>query len=403
MGVQPASQAEWPASLDVSRLIAGGWSPVPFREFVLKVHSRCDLACDYCYMYTMADQSWRQRPARMSRPVADRTAERIAEHVSAHRLTRIKVILHGGEPLLAGTDLIGYVVASVRAAVGSHVHVDVTVQSNGTRLDKEYLDCFLELGVRVGISIDGDVSAQDRHRRYSNGRGSYAAVNAALALLASERYRGIFGGLLCTVDLRNDPTDTYEALLRSGPPMIDFLLPHRNWASPPASSAESPYGDWLAAVFDRWYQAPVRETRVRLFAEIMHGILGGASTTESVGLSPVAVAVIDSDGTIEQSDNLRSAYPGAQATGLHVDRDSFDRALLEPGIVARQIGAMALSPECRGCQAMQVCGGGQYAHRYRPGTGFLNPSVYCADLFRLIAYISRTMRQGVAGLRAGGE
>ena len=146
MGVQPASQAEWPASLDVSRLIAGGWSPVPFREFVLKVHSRCDLACDYCYMYTMADQSWRQRRARMSRPVADRTAERIAEHVSAHRLTRIKVILHGGEPLLAGTDLIGYVVASVRAAVGSHVHVDVTVQSNGTRLDKEYLDCFLSSG-----------------------------------------------------------------------------------------------------------------------------------------------------------------------------------------------------------------------------------------------------------------
>ena len=37
-----------------------GW-PVPLRQFVLKVHSRCDLACDHCYVYQSADQSWRGR------------------------------------------------------------------------------------------------------------------------------------------------------------------------------------------------------------------------------------------------------------------------------------------------------------------------------------------------------
>jgi uncharacterized protein len=30
-------------------------------EFIVKVHSRCDLSCDYCYMYEMADQSWRDQ------------------------------------------------------------------------------------------------------------------------------------------------------------------------------------------------------------------------------------------------------------------------------------------------------------------------------------------------------
>jgi uncharacterized protein len=34
-----------------------------------------------------------------------------------------------------------------------------------------------------------------------------------------------------------------------------------------------------------------------------------------------------------------------------------------------------------------VCGGGHYAHRYRPGRGFANPSVYCPDLIRLIGHI----------------
>jgi uncharacterized protein len=50
---------EWPATLDVVALRAEGWAPVPFQEFIVKIHSRCDLACDYCYMYEMADQSWR--------------------------------------------------------------------------------------------------------------------------------------------------------------------------------------------------------------------------------------------------------------------------------------------------------------------------------------------------------
>ena len=35
---------------------------VSANQFVLKVHSRCDLACDYCYVYESLDHSWRDRP-----------------------------------------------------------------------------------------------------------------------------------------------------------------------------------------------------------------------------------------------------------------------------------------------------------------------------------------------------
>ena len=33
---------------------------VPLSQIVLKIHSRCDLACDHCYVYEAADQSWRR-------------------------------------------------------------------------------------------------------------------------------------------------------------------------------------------------------------------------------------------------------------------------------------------------------------------------------------------------------
>src|ERR1700748_3816539 len=74
------------------------------RQFVLKVHSRCDLACDHCYVYEHADQSWRQRPQSLDEETAERVAERITEHVRAHALRDVAIILHGGEPLLYGPE-----------------------------------------------------------------------------------------------------------------------------------------------------------------------------------------------------------------------------------------------------------------------------------------------------------
>jgi uncharacterized protein len=385
---------EWPGTLDVGALIAAGWRPTPFREFVLKINSRCDLACDYCYMYEMADQSWREQPHRMSPALVERIAGRIAEHARAHGLTAVELVLHGGEPLLVGPELIAHTVSSVRRAAGPSINVRASVQTNGVRLGP-YLDLFDELDVQVGVSLDGDAAAHDRHRRHSNGNGSHAAVAAALGRLGSARFRHLFSGLLCTIDVRNPPLVTYEALLEHGPPRIDFLLPHGNWTSPPPvrvpGSPATPYADWLIAVFDRWYGAPRQETEVRLFSEIIQLLLGGASASEAVGLSPVGMVVVETDGSIEQSDMLKSAYDGVPATGLHVSRDSFDDVLSLPSIAARQIGELALSAECRSCPVHRVCGGGLYAHRYRAGRGFANPSVYRPDLFRLITHIRRTV------------
>ena len=376
----------------------------PFRDFVLKIHSRCDLSCDYCYIYTMTDQSWRTRPRVMSRETIDHSAERIAEHIREHRLQSVQVILHGGEPLLAGLELVAYAVTRTREAVGGAADVNVRIQTNGVRLTKSFLRLFDRLGVRVGVSLDGDRAAQDRHRHTTSGQGSHAAVSVALASLASERYRHLFSGLLCTVDLRNDPIATYEALLEFSPPAIDFLLPHGNWSSPPpgrtADTAFTPYADWLIPVFDRWYGTRPPETRIRSFADIINVLLGGQSRTEGTGLTPVCVAVIETDGAIEQSDLLKAAYPGAPATGLHVAVDRFDQALRLPSVAVRQLGAGALADTCLSCPVHRVCGGGLYPHRYRAGTGFASPSVYCADLYRLITHIQRQLSADLAALRA---
>jgi uncharacterized protein len=225
---------------------------------------------------------------------------------------------------------------------------------------------------------------------------------AAVRRLGRPAYRSIYAGLLCTIDLDNDPIGTYDALLDLAPPAIDLLLPHGTWTHPPpgriAGAPETPYADWLIAVFDRWYAAPRFETAIRVFETIIAGLVGGPSRSESMGTSPVRTITIDSDGSMEQVDALKVAYHGATATGLDVHTASFDDALRHPALVARQIGVDALSDVCQRCDVRDVCGGGYYPHRHRSGEGYRNPSVYCPDLFRLVGHIRGRVTDDVRAL-----
>jgi uncharacterized protein len=375
--------APWPfIDLDVAKARAAGHDAVPFRQFILKVHSRCNLSCSYCYVYEMADQSWRALPKRMSRSVAGKAVARIAEHAKRHGLPSVDVILHGGEPLLAGAEWLAGLVGSLRAIVPATVNV--TLQTNGTLLDRAMLGTLKSLGVKVGVSLDGDADATGRHRTYRNGRNSFDTVARGLDLLQSPEFRDCYSGILCTIDVENDPVTTYEALLKFAPPALDLLLPHANHSSGPPGSG---YASWLISVFERWYHAPGQETRIRLFSELIQLILGHPGEVEGLGLLPSTLIVIDTDGSVKQLDSLSSTYPGAADTGLDIATDSFDDAQDHPTTVARQIGADALAPSCRTCPVMEVCGGGLYPHRYLAGAGFRNPSVYCEDLLTLITHV----------------
>ncbi len=178
----------------------------------------------------------------MSPEVVAAAAQRIAEHARAHALPSVEVILHGGEPLLAGLDRLTSLVRSVRAACAPDVAVSFSVQTNGLLLTESFLRTFLELGIRVGVSLDGGEVANDRHRLTLAGRGSYASVAQALKRLGREEFGPIYGGILCTIDLANDPVETYEALALFRPPRIDMLLPTGPGRSRPRGSARTPTG-----------------------------------------------------------------------------------------------------------------------------------------------------------------
>ncbi|GIF72921.1 FxsB family cyclophane-forming radical SAM/SPASM peptide maturase [Asanoa siamensis] len=383
---------------DTAGRITGG--PHPLRQFVLKVHGRCDLACDHCYVFEHADQSWRQKSKMITPATVRAVAGRIAEHASAWHLPSVSVIVHGGEPLLLGAHGLRSVLTELRATIAPVTDLRLVMQTNGVLLTESICDVLLEFGVKIGVSLDGDRSANDLHRRFRNGASSHEQVRRALAMLRRPEYRSLFGGILCTIDVRNDPVAVYEALRDERPPSVDFLLPHATWDTPPLRPGDdtTPYATWLGVIHANWV-ADGRPMRIRMFESLLSTADGGPGGSEQLGTDAADLLVIDTDGSWEQVDSLKTAYAGAPDTGMSVFSHSVDEVSRHPAVHERQIGVAGLSATCQACPLVRRCGGGLYAHRFRTGSGFDNPSVYCADLQELIMNIDGSERAQQARVR----
>ena len=66
---------------------------------LLKVASRCNIDCDYCYIYRLGDQGWARMPKVMSSETIDAVISSLTDLANTQG-SGFAVVLHGGEPLL---------------------------------------------------------------------------------------------------------------------------------------------------------------------------------------------------------------------------------------------------------------------------------------------------------------
>jgi uncharacterized protein len=366
---------------------------VPFRTFIFKVANRCNIDCDYCFVFNSKDQAARRLPARMGLDVARAAVRRMGDHITRHELPTVHVVLHGGEPLLAGVRHIRDLMGIIRAGIPAGTDLRLELQTNGMLLSEEWLDLFEEYEVAVGVSLDGPPAANDRHRLTHAGRSSAESAVRGIELLRS-RPR-LFAGLLAVVDLANDPVEVHDYLAAFEPPVIDFNLPHGTHDDPPHRDAPGlpEYGMWMSSVYDAWLARPEYRHSVRMLEDIIALSSGVRSSVETLGLAPPTSVVIESDGSIEGVDTLRAVEEGASALGGHVSDRTFDEILSHPKLRHRQDVTGALADECQKCPLVEVCGGGYLPHRFSAERGYRNPSVYCADLEHLIRHVQGALRE----------
>lgn len=370
----------------------GSVNRIPFTLFVMKVASSCNLNCKYCYMYNLGDSSYLRQPAVMSDQVIAASMERIRAHCLRHGVAQAGLVLHGGEPMLAGRDFFRRFVSTARKILGAEIQPHVMMQTNGTLIDREWLDLLCELEIGFGISLDGPPAINDVNRVNHAGRGSYRAVRKAIDLaLADPRCANLFGSVLTVVNLACDPLELYRHFKKIGLRGADFLLPDSTFDRPPPGLClggdSAPYADWLITIFDEWFDAGDVDFRIRLFEDIIALVFGCTASTDNIGGRENDVLVIETDGGIEPVDVLKGCGEEFTKLGMNVLVNEIDDAYESPLMRTYQIGAAALCGTCSACAIRDVCGGGYLPHRYSSRTGFANPSVYCRDLAKLITHV----------------
>ncbi len=355
---------------------------------VLKVASRCNLNCSYCYVYNMADSTWKTRPPLMSNEVFEAALQRIIQQCQLSRQERFKLAFHGGEPCLIGHQTFDRWCARARSTLGNMLHLTLVMQTNGSLLDREWMDILRKHRVAVGLSMDGPKEIHDRVRVDHRQQGSYDRVEQGLKLLQEAE---IPYGIGCVIPLGADPLKVHHHFLELGCKQITYLMPHYTHdtiAAVHQRFGPTPCADFLIPIFDDWWFESTMEIQINDLKDIARVILGGKSSSEAIGNDPPRYVFIEADGEMEGLDNLRACGDGFSQIKLNVLQSDFSSLLRTPTMHSQAIfQGMPLSQICRRCPESETCRGGYLAHRYSKARAFDNPSVWCADLLKLFAHL----------------
>lgn len=367
-------------------------NPPCITSFLIKIASRCNLACDYCYMYRHADQSWQSQPFLMSANHRKKLSIRLAEYVKFQQLNEILVIFHGGEPLLSGIETIIETKKWIRDSVPLFCKVDFSLQTNGLLLTDEVL-CQLQLhNIGVSLSIDGPREAHDRHRVDHKGRSSFETVEKSLKVLMN--YPSIYSGLIAVIDPLVSPKTLFEFFDTYNPPQLDFLLPDANYNQQPPGRDIEPniYSTWLVEAFDIWFDK-YPHIVVRTFDSILKSIVGLPSNTDSFGFGDISLLTIETDGSYHDLDVLKITADGHTSLGKSLDKFDIETVVsssLQIEDHRRYLTFEGLSTECQNCSIVDICGGGSIPHRYAED-GFNHPTIYCHEMMVLISHARKRL------------
>lgn len=378
---------------------------VIFTAALLKIASRCNLNCDYCYVYKHVDQSWRNQPHFMSDATIKRFAERLDEYVSAHSVQEFSVTFHGGEPLLYGANRLAEATALIRSIVAPQCKLEFSLQTNGTLLSDDAIDELEAAFILVSLSVDGPERVNDLHRLNHSGSSTFAATMSAIDRLNS-RTSGIFRGVISVIDPVVSPRELFEFFQPLDLPQLDLLLPDATHATPPFGRDTDPqrYSQWLTAAFELWFRE-FSDIPIRWFDALLGSRLGIPSPTDAMGMGSVNLIVIDTDGSYTDHDVFKITQENGAALQRDLLTTSFHEVSGHPHILlhARSLRLEGLASECQTCPVVDACGGGSVMHRWHPQRQLDAPSAYCGELFQVLGTATRLMRTSLRKSRPNSE
>jgi uncharacterized protein len=244
--------------------------PPSFHLLAKPTGASCNLDCAYCFflgkegLYPGATQR-----------MTDETLEQyIRQLLESHRTPEVTIAWQGGEPTLMGLKFFRRAVELGKQYARPGQTLVHTIQTNGTKINREWAQFFAKNGFLVGLSIDGPRELHDAYRRDRAGKPVFDKVMRGLDAL---REQGVDWNSLTTVNAANEdhPVEVYEFLRDDcGCEFIQLIpiverpcengVPYGYDVTERSVSPEG-WGRFLNGVFDAWVRRDVGKVFVQMF------------------------------------------------------------------------------------------------------------------------------------------
>lgn len=348
-------------------------------------------------MYNLGDLSFQFQPKFLAKWHISLLARRIRTYCLARDKKHFEVIIHGGEPLLMPISDFEYFLEEMSNVLKPEIVPIFSVQTNGILLSERWFRLFERYAVSLSVSLDGPEAINDLHRLDHRGRSTYQdtlnGIRSAMEFFGPRKEVGV----LAVMTPKSDPVTLYGFFKDLKVRNLDFLFPHYNYDNPPARSHADSYADWWIELFNKWYfDEDPDKPNIRFLTQIIVTVLGCNVGFDMLGNHTSNYLIIETDGSIETVDGLKSCGDGFTKEGIHIENHELIDAIQAPLIQLYHESHVKLPDMCRKCPISEICGGGFLAHRYSHENGFNNPSVYCHDLVKIIARVQNAVIGGLS-------
>lgn len=362
---------------------------------LIKVASRCNINCSYCYVYNMGDDNWKNLPKIISEDTIEALCISLEEFVKNQR-KRFSVVLHGGEPFLLGSKNLTHLLARLRNVLPNDF--PISIQTNGILITNEILDICSRFRASVAVSIDGPEHVHNKYRLNHHANGTFSLVVEGFNLLANHPdTQFLNAGLLAVIDPLSNAAEVYNFFKTLSPPSVDFLYKDGNHSQLPLNKLSinsTEYGEWMVDLLDT-YLSDSEPLPIRILDDMLKVLLGGVVSKEGLGITNFAIVIIDTDGSIMKNDTLKSTYNGADKffESFNIKDITLSKFLESEEFIAYCEMQRPSNSKCLNCPELLVCGGGMILNRWSDENGFNNPSVYCSDQLLLIKNLRNVVTQ----------
>ena len=349
---------------------------------IMKSTDICNYACHYCYVENHCTIS------RMPIEIAKKTIEKVLSYLGPGR--KVNFIWHGGEPLLSGK---GFFVEVADFCETFHRNpIENSVQTNGSLLDRSFLDFCKERGFMVSLSIDGPRDIHDIHRTTAKGDGTFDDALRALDLM---REAGLTPGCVCVLNKANVGRidDLYRffstnkvnvrinPVVRSGRAVAAY--------NELAISATE-YGQAMCRLFDHWFQDDYRIQIEPLYTILGNFISPVVWGCDYHGHCLESIISVNPDGSI---------YPCGRFAGLEEFRigsvleDSDLHHLFTADLFHRLTRrSIATVTGCADCTFAEICNAGCMITAYMARHNINDRDYYCEGRRMIFAHIASQLR-----------